>query len=136
MVNKIDHIGVAVKSIEEALMFYEALGVKPYHFEEVESQKVKTAFIKVGDTNIELLEATSETSPIAKFIEKKGEGIHHICYEVEDVAEELEKLKKEGIQLIDNEPKPGAHGKIVAFVHPKSTKGVLTELAQNADGTH
>jgi methylmalonyl-CoA/ethylmalonyl-CoA epimerase len=136
MVNKIDHIGIAVKSIEEALMFYEALGVKPYHFEEVESQKVKTAFIKVGDTNIELLEATSETSPIAKFIEKKGEGIHHICYEVEDVAEELEKLKKEGIQLIDNEPKPGAHGKIVAFVHPKSTKGVLTELAQNADGTH
>jgi methylmalonyl-CoA/ethylmalonyl-CoA epimerase len=136
MVNKIDHIGVAVKSIEEALMFYKALGVKPYHFEEVESQKVKTAFIKVGNTNIELLEATSETSPIAKFIEKKGEGIHHICYEVEDVAEELEKLKKEGIQLIDNEPKPGAHGKIVAFVHPKSTKGVLTELAQNEDGTH
>ncbi len=135
MVEKIDHIGIAVKSLDNALKFYETLGIKPYHFEEVESQKVKTAFIKVGDTNIELLESTSEEGPIAKYIAKKGEGIHHICYEVENVGLALEKMKSEGFKLIDENPKPGAHGKIVAFIHPKSTNGVLTELAQDA-GNH
>ena len=135
MVEKIDHIGIAVKSLDNALKFYETLGIKPYHFEEVESQKVKTAFIKVGDTNIELLESTSEEGPIAKYIAKKGEGIHHICYEVENVGLALEKMKAEGFKLIDENPKPGAHGKIVAFIHPKSTNGVLTELAQDA-GNH
>ena len=135
MVEKIDHIGIAVKSLDNALKFYETLGIKPYHFEEVESQKVKTAFIKVGDTNIELLESTSEEGPIAKYIAKKGEGIHHICYEVENVGLALEKMKAEGFKLIDETPKPGAHGKIVAFMHPKSTNGVLTELAQDA-GNH
>lgn len=135
MVEKIDHIGIAVKSLDNALKFYETLGIKPYHFEEVESQKVKTAFIKVGDTNIELLESTSEEGPIAKFVAKKGEGIHHICYKVESVESALEKMKAEGFKLIDENPKPGAHGKIVAFIHPKSTNGVLTELAQDA-GNH
>lgn len=135
MVEKIDHIGIAVKSLDNALKFYETLGIKPYHFEEVESQKVKTAFIKVGDTNIELLESTSEEGPIAKYVAKKGEGIHHICYEVENVGLALEKMKAEGFKLIDENPKPGAHGKIVAFIHPKSTNGVLTELAQDA-GNH
>lgn len=135
MVEKIDHIGIAVKSLDNALKFYETLGIKPYHFEEVESQKVKTAFIKVGDTNIELLESTSEEGPIAKYIAKKGEGIHHICYKVESVESALEKMKDEGFKLIDENPKPGAHGKIVAFIHPKSTNGVLTELAQDA-GNH
>ena len=104
MVEKIDHIGIAVKNLEEALKFYETLGMKPYHFEKVESQKVKTAFIKVGDTNIELLEATSEESPIAKYIAKKGEGIHHICYEVENVEAALEKMKNQGLRLIDEKP--------------------------------
>jgi methylmalonyl-CoA/ethylmalonyl-CoA epimerase len=132
MVEKINHIGIAVKSLDEAVKFYEVLGIKPYHFEEVESQKVKTAFIKVGDTNIELLEATSDESPIAKFIEKKGEGIHHICYEVDDVKAVLKQMKSDGLRLIDDEPKPGAHNMIVAFIHPKSTNGVLTEIAQHA----
>jgi methylmalonyl-CoA/ethylmalonyl-CoA epimerase len=132
MVEKINHIGIAVKSLDEAVKFYEVLGIKPYHFEEVESQKVKTAFIKVGDTNIELLEATSDESPIAKFIEKKGEGIHHICYEVDDVKAVLEQMKSDGLRLIDDEPKAGAHNMIVAFIHPKSTNGVLTEIAQHA----
>jgi methylmalonyl-CoA/ethylmalonyl-CoA epimerase len=132
MVEKINHIGIAVKSLDEAVKFYEVLGIKPYHFEEVESQKVKTAFIKVGDTNIELLEATSDESPIAKFIEKKGEGIHHICYEVDDVKAVLKQMKSDGLRLIDDEPKAGAHNMIVAFIHPKSTNGVLTEIAQHA----
>lgn len=134
MVEKINHIGIAVKSLDEAVKFYEVLGIKPYHFEEVASQKVKAAFIKVGDTNIELLESTSEDGPIAKYLDKKGEGIHHICYEVDDVKAVLEDMKAEGVRLIDNEPKPGAHGMIVAFVHPKSTNGVLTELAQPGEG--
>lgn len=131
MLNKIDHVGIAVKSIDDALKFYESIGIKPYHFEEVESQKVKVAFIKVGESNIELLEPTSQDSPIAKFIEKKGEGIHHIAYEVEDIIKSLIMLKENGCQLIDSEPKIGAHEKLIAFVHPKSSNGVLTELSQS-----
>ncbi|MCA1926992.1 MAG: methylmalonyl-CoA epimerase [Calditerrivibrio sp.] len=131
MLNKIDHVGIAVKSLEDALKFYGSIGIKPYHFEEVESQKVRVAFIKVGESNIELLEPTSIESPIAKFIEKKGEGIHHIAYEVENIRESLNMLKESGCQLIDSEPKVGAHEKLIAFVHPKSTNGVLTELSQS-----
>ncbi|BAI81386.1 methylmalonyl-CoA epimerase [Deferribacter desulfuricans SSM1] len=132
MLKKIDHIGIAVKNIDEALSLYKTLGITPYHFEEVESQKVKTAFIKVGESNIELLEPTSPDSPIAKFIEKKGEGIHHIAYLVDDVKSCLENLKEKGFKLIDEEPKAGAHGKLIAFVHPKSTNGVLMELCEHA----
>ncbi|KAA0258573.1 methylmalonyl-CoA epimerase [Deferribacter autotrophicus] len=133
MLKKIDHIGIAVKNLDNSLKIYETIGVKPYHFEEVESQKVKTAFIKVGESNIELLEPTSEESPIAKFIEKKGEGIHHIAYLVDDVQLAIDTLKNAGFKLIDETPKPGAHGKLIAFVHPKSTNGVLTELCQHAE---
>ncbi|MGA1845628.1 methylmalonyl-CoA epimerase [Deferribacter abyssi] len=133
MLKKIDHIGIAVKNLDNSLKIYKTIGVKPYHFEEVESQKVKTAFIKVGESNIELLEPTSEESPIAKFIEKKGEGIHHIAYLVDDVQLAIDTLKNAGFKLIDETPKPGAHGKLIAFVHPKSTNGVLTELCQHAE---
>ncbi|ADR18957.1 methylmalonyl-CoA epimerase [Calditerrivibrio nitroreducens] len=134
MLKRIDHIGIAVKSLDEALIFYKSIGVSPYHFEEVESQKVKVAFVRVGESNIELLEPTSPESPIAKFIEKKGEGMHHIAYEVSDIKNALEVLKSQGCQLIDNEPKVGAHNKLIAFVHPKSVSGVLTELSQDMGG--
>ena len=130
LLNKINHIGVAVKSIEAALPFYKAMGADINHIEEVPSQKVKTAFIKVGETTIELVEATSPESPIAKYLEKNREGLHHICFEVDDVAACLAELKKAEVPLIDNEPKVGAHNMLVAFVHPKSNNGVLTELAQ------
>lgn len=131
MLKRIDHVGIAVKSLDEAVKFYSSIGVSPYHYEEVESQKVRVAFVKVGESNIELLEPTSQESPIAKFLEKKGEGIHHIAYEVEDIKETLALLKSQGCQLIDNEPKIGAHNKLIAFVHPKSVSGVLTELSQD-----
>ncbi len=130
LLNKINHIGVAVKSIEAALPFYKAMGADINHIEEVPSQKVKTAFIKVGETTIELVEATSPESPIAKYLEKNREGLHHICFEVDDVAGCLAELKKAEVPLIDNEPKVGAHNMLVAFVHPKGNNGVLTELAQ------
>jgi len=132
MLKKIDHIGIAVNSLEDAVRFYEILGVNVTSSEEVPSQKVKVAFIKLGDSNIELLEPTSEDSPVAKFLDKKGEGIHHLCYEVKDISESLDVMKKEGIKLINEEPVKGAHGKLVAFVHPKSANGVLTELSQPA----
>jgi len=131
MLNRIDHIGVAVRNLENSLAFYKSMGAKPYHFEEVASQKVKVAFIKIGESNIELLEPTSEDSPIFKYIEKKGEGIHHICYDVQDLSKALETLKKDGFQLINEAPQKGAHHKLVAFVHPKSTNGVLTELSMD-----
>jgi len=130
MLKKIDHTGIAVNSLTHAVKFYKSLGIEPYAYEEVESQKVKVAFLKVGESNIELLEPTSDDSPIATFLQKKGEGIHHICYEVEDLVSVLKSLKEEGIKLINEEPITGAHGKKVAFVHPKSANGVLTELAQ------
>ena len=133
MLEKIDHIGVAVKCLDEATAFYKTMGIEPYHFEEVESQKVRVAFIKIGESNIELLEPTSDESPIAKYIEKKGEGIHHIAYRVDDIYKALEMLKADGIKLINEEPMNGAHGMKVAFVHPKSVNGVLTELSQPGD---
>lgn len=134
MIKRISHIGVAVKSIDAAVKFYEALGLKVDHVEEVSGQKVKTAFISVGGADIELLEAASAESPIAKYLEKNREGIHHICYETDDVAAELARLKRAEIPLINEAPVPGAHDTLVAFVHPKGAGGVLTELAQYKKG--
>ncbi|AZV59007.1 methylmalonyl-CoA epimerase [Clostridium sp. AWRP] len=131
MVKKIDHIGIAVKSIDEALKFYEGvLGLKCSGTEEVKSQKVITAFIPIGDSEIELLQATSEDSPIAKFIEKKREGIQHIALRVDNVETALKELKEDNMRLIDEHPRNGAGGAKIAFVHPKSTKGILLELCQ------
>jgi methylmalonyl-CoA/ethylmalonyl-CoA epimerase len=125
----IEHIGIAVKSLNDSIPYYEeVLGLKCYSVEEVVDQKVKTAFFMVGQTKIELLEATSEESPIAKFIEKKGEGIHHLAFAMEDVAEALTHAEGKGIQLIDKQPRPGAEGLMIGFMHPKSTGGVLTEF--------
>lgn len=131
MIKKIDHIGIAVKSIEEAAEFYkEVLGLEITGVEEVKEQKVRTAFIPIGESEIELLESTSEDGPIAKFIEKRGEGIQHIALQVNNIEKALEELKKKGIQLIDEVPRIGAGGAKIAFVHPKSTNGVLLELCQ------
>jgi methylmalonyl-CoA/ethylmalonyl-CoA epimerase len=131
MVTKIDHIGIAVKNLDEALKFYEeVLGIKCVGTEVVEEQKVKTAFLPIGDTEVELLEATDEDSPIAKFIEKRGEGIQHIAYRVDDIEKALEEVKAKGIRLIDEKPRKGAGGAKIAFLHPKSTYGVLIELCE------
>lgn len=129
MITHIEHIGIAVKNLGVAINFYEKfLGTNCYAVETVEEQKVKTAFFKIGETKIELLEGTSPESPISKFIEKSGEGIHHIAYAVDDIQSKLDELKSLGCQLIDSEPKEGAEGFHIAFVHPKSTYGVLTEI--------
>lgn len=128
---KIEHLGIAVKNIEESAKIYEALlGSKCYKIEEVVSEHVKTAFYQIGESKIELLEATDESSPIHKFIAKKGSGIHHIAFDVEDIYAEIERLKAEGFQLINDVPKNGADNKIIAFLHPKSTDGILVELCQ------
>ena len=125
----IEHLGIAVKSIEECLPYYEGvLGLKCYNIEEVADQKVKTAFFKVGQTKIELLEPTSEDSTIAKFIANKGEGIHHIAFATDSVADALADAAEKGIRLIDTAPRGGAEGLQIAFLHPKSTFSVLTEL--------
>lgn len=132
-ISHIEHLGIAVKSIEEALPYFEdVLGFKCYNIETVEDQKVKTAFLKVGETKLELLEPTSEESTIAKFIEKRGEGIHHLAFCVEDgVANALKELETKGIRLIDKEPRLGAEGLHIGFLHPKSTAGILTELCEH-----
>lgn len=128
-IKKIEHIGIAVKSIEQARKFYEeVLGLECYAIEEVYDQKVKTAFFKVGETKIELLEATSKDSPVAKFIEKRGEGLHHIAFAVDDTAKTLKEAREKGIRLIDKEPRKGAEGLSIGFLHPKSTNGVLFEF--------
>jgi len=128
----IEHIGIAVNSLEESIPYYEnVLGLKCYAVEEVTDQKVKTAFFKVGQTKIELLEATSPDSPIAKFIEKKGPGVHHMAFAVENLEQQLETIAQKGVQLIDQTPRKGAEGLHIAFLHPKSTLGVLTELCEN-----
>ncbi len=130
----VDHIGVAVKSIEESLKFWEdTMGVKCVDVEEVEEQKVKTAFLPLKDTEIELLEGTSEESPVSKFIEKKGEGIHHIALRVDNLEEALAELKEKGVRLIDEKPRDGAGGCRIAFVHPKSTGGILLELSERSN---
>lgn len=129
--NKIEHIGIAVKSIEESnKIFAKLFGQPAYKEEEVESEGVKTSFFMNGRNKIELLEATNENSPIAKFIEKKGEGIHHIAFDVTDIVAEIERLKSEGFVVLNEVPKKGADNKLVAFLHPKSTNGVLVELCQ------
>lgn len=132
-ITHIEHLGIAVKSIEEALPYYEnVLGLKCYAIEEVADQRVKTAFFKVGDTKIELLESTDPEGPVGKFVEKRGEGVHHIAFAVADgVAEALKEVEEKGIRLIDKAPRKGAEGLNIAFLHPKSTHGVLTELCED-----
>jgi len=130
----IEHIGIAVKNLEESIKFYESvLGLKCYSIEEVEDQKVRTAFFKIGQTKIELLESTEPDGPIAKFIEKKGEEIHHIAYAVSNLNEALREAELKGIQLIDKEPRKGAEGLNIAFLHPKSTNGILIELCEHTE---
>ncbi|MBO3115286.1 methylmalonyl-CoA epimerase [Winogradskyella sp. DF17] len=129
---KIEHIGIAVKDIEVSNALFKLLfGKEHYKIEDVESEGVKTSFFKCGPNKIELLQATKDDSPIAKFIEKKGEGIHHIAFAVDDIESEIERLKAEGFQMINNIPKKGADNKIIAFLHPKATNGVLVELCQD-----
>lgn len=128
---RIEHIGIAVKDFSAAnSLFYKLLGTEPYKTEVVASEQVSTSFFRVGESKIELLEALNDESPIAKFLEKHGEGIHHIAFAVEDILAEMERLKKEGFKLLSDIPKPGADNKLVCFVHPKSANGVLIELCQ------
>lgn len=132
MFKKVEHIGIAVKNFDASEdLFKRLFGKDAYKVEAVESEGVKTLFFQLGETKIELLEATKEDSPIAKFIEKRGEGIHHIAYDVEDIHAEMNRLKEEGFQLLNDQPKAGADNKLVAFLHPKTTNGVLVELCQD-----
>ena len=131
MLKKVEHIGIAVKNLENSnALFKKLFGTEHYKIEKVESEGVSTSFFMLGETKIELLEATNEKSSIAKFIEKKGEGIHHIAYSVDDIYAEIERLTKEGFEIINNEPKEGADNKLICFLHPKSTNGILVELCQ------
>lgn len=131
-VTKIEHLGIAVKDLQAAGQLYETLlGAAPYKQEDVESEGVSTLFFATGESKIELLQALNDTSPIAKFIEKKGEGIHHIAFAVEDIQAEMERLRQQGFQLLNEQPKRGADNKLVCFVHPKSSHGVLVELCQD-----
>ena len=131
----VEHIGIAVKNMEESKsLFSKLLNTDCYKSEEIESEGVTTAFFEVGETKIELLESTSRNSAIAKFIEKRGEGIHHVAFEVEDIYQEMERLKSEGYQLLNDQPKHGADNKLICFIHPKSANGVLVELCQEIRG--
>jgi len=133
---KIEHIGIAVKNLETSnLLFAKLLGNKHYKIEEVASEGVKTSFFKTGSNKIELLEATNPESPIAKFIEKKGEGVHHIAFAVDDILAEVKRLEKEGFNILNATPKKGADNKLVVFLHPKSTNGILIELCQKIGNT-
>ncbi len=128
----IEHIGIAVNSIEESIPYYEnVLGLKCYAIEEVKDQKVKTAFFKVGDTKIELLESTDPEGPIGKFVEKRGQGIHHMAFAVNDIEGALTEAEAKGVRLIDKQPRKGAEGLDIGFLHPKSTGGVLTEFCED-----
>ena len=128
---KVEHIGIAVKSLESANeLFSKLFGKKSYKAEKVEREGVTTSFFQLGETKIELLEATNPESAISKFIEKRGEGIHHIAFEVEDIKSEMKRLEKEGFTLLNNEPQKGADNKLICFLHPKSTNGILVELCQ------
>ena len=130
--SKIDHLGIAVRSIDDASRFYrDALGLECTGTEEIPDQKVRVAFFPIGDTRVELLEPTADDSPIAKFLAKRGPGLHHIAYRVDDLPATLAALKSAGVELIDETPRAGAHGMQIAFVHPKSTAGVLTEFCQS-----
>jgi methylmalonyl-CoA/ethylmalonyl-CoA epimerase len=129
MITRIDHLGIAVRSLDEAVAYYEkSLGLKCEHREEVASQKVRTAFFHVGEVHLELLEPTSPESPVAKFLEKNGEGVHHVAFATDDIGTQLRTAASSGVKLIHEQPFEGAAGKLVAFLHPKSTYGVLTEL--------
>jgi methylmalonyl-CoA/ethylmalonyl-CoA epimerase len=131
VVNKVDHIGVAVKNLDETLKFYEdILGMKCHGTETIEEQKVKVAFLPIGDTEVELLESTEEDGPIAKYIEKRGEGIQHIAFRVDDIEKAIAEMKEKGMRMIDEKPRYGAGGAKIAFVHPKSTHGILLELCE------
>ena len=131
-ISHIEHIGIAVRSLEEAIPFYEnVLGLKCYNIEEVKDQKVKTAFFMVGQTKIELLESTDPEGPIGKFIANRGEGVHHMAFAVKDLESSLQEVESKGVRLIDQQPRKGAEGLHIAFLHPKSTIGVLTELCED-----
>jgi len=131
MLKKINHIGIAVISLDEALLFYrDNLGMVLQGIEEVAEQKVKVAMLQIGEAKIELLEPIGPDSPVAKFLEKNGPGIHHLAYEVDDIMQAIARLEQEGARMIDRTPRNGAHGTQIAFVHPKSSGGVLTELCQ------
>lgn len=129
--NKIEHLGIAVKDLQSAnILFEKLLGTPHYKVEEVPTEGVRTSFFKSGPNKIELLEATTEDSPIAKFLSKKGEGVHHVAFAVDNIEEEISRLKKEGFTVLNETPKKGADNKLVAFLHPKTTNGVLVELCQ------
>lgn len=131
----IEHIGFAVKNLTKSISFYENLfGLKCYKIEEVEDQKVRTAFFKIGSTKIELLEPTDSASPVARFLEKRGEGIHHIAFAVADIQDSLRSVKEKGVRLIDESPRKGSDGLDIAFLHPTSTFGVLMELCEKTKG--
>jgi len=131
-ISHIEHIGIAVKNLEESIRFYEdVLGLECYAIEEVADQKVRTAFFKIGQTKVELLESTDPEGPIGKFIEKKGEGVHHMAFAVKGIEDALARMDEKGIRLIDKEPRKGAEGLDIAFLHPKSTHGVLMELCED-----
>jgi methylmalonyl-CoA/ethylmalonyl-CoA epimerase len=131
MFKKVEHIGIAVNSVDESNeLFKKLFGAEHYKIEEVESEGVSTSFFKIGDTKIELLEATDDKSAIAKFLNKKGEGVHHIAFEVDDIEAEMQRLEENGFQVLNEKPKKGADNKLVAFLHPKTTNGVLIELCQ------
>ena len=131
MTNKINHIGIAVTSLEKSIPFYQdILGMRLEGTEEVSDQKVRVAFLAVGESRIELLEPTSPDSPVAKFLEKNGEGVHHIAYQVDDIAKTLAQFKAQGVRLVDEHPRKGAHHSLIAFLHPRATGGVLTEVCQ------
>lgn len=131
MVKKIDHIGIAVRDLNEAIKFYqEVLGLKVTEIEEVPDQKVRVAFLPTGDSEVELLESTSPDGPIARFIEKNGEGVQHIAFRVDNLEEKLAELKSKGVRLIDEKPRRGAGGAMIAFLHPKSTFGTLVEICE------
>ena len=136
MIQKINHIAIAVPNLEEACAFYEQhLGLKVTHIEEVTEQKVRAAFIPIGEVRIELLEPTAADSPIQKFLEQRGGGLHHICLQTDDVSADLARLEQQGVRLIDRVPRQGAHQTRIAFIHPKANNGVLTELAEVLDTT-
>jgi methylmalonyl-CoA/ethylmalonyl-CoA epimerase len=133
MLTKINHVGIAVQSLDEALLFYrDQVGMAVTGVEEVAEQQVKVAMLQIGEAKIELLEPTAPDSPIARFLEKNGPGMHHLAYEVEDITQAVAKLEQDGVRMIDRIPRNGAHGTMIAFIHPKSSGGVLTELCQPA----
>lgn len=135
MIRRIQHIGVAVRKLDDAIPFYrDVLGLEFAGIEEVAEQKIRAAVFRVGESTIEVIESTSPDGPVGKFLEKNGEGVHHLCFQVEDVAAALSHAKEKGVRLIDEAPRVGVHGMNIGFLHPKSTFGVLTEFAQGGDG--